>query len=147
MPRHLFTPGAPLEQAYARDIVVVKRDEHAALDLLRLAAADVDAAWPGTQPTHVEITTHWPAFALAEHEPLRTALLSAAAAAGVNTSAKVAGPSNIGNYLAGLGVPATTGFGVDYRGLHGTDEQISLESIPPVQATYHQALFTLLTPS
>jgi len=57
---------------------------------------------------------------------------------------KVAGPSNIGNYLAGLGIPATAGFGVDYRGLHGTDERIRLDSIPVVQAAYHQALLTLL---
>ncbi|MEO3854158.1 M20/M25/M40 family metallo-hydrolase [Acrocarpospora sp. B8E8] len=121
--------------------------DQAALDLLRSSATDVDAAWPGTQPTHVEVTTRWPAFALAEQEPLRAALLSAAAAAGLSTSAKVAGPSNIGNYLAGFGVPATAGFGVAYRGLHGTDEQIALESIPPVQATYHHALLMLLNPS
>lgn len=122
-------------------------DDQDALDLLRSAAADVDAAWRGTQPTHVEVTTRWPAFALAAQEPLRAALLTAAAAAGVRTSAKVAGPSNIGNYLAGLGIPATAGFGVDYRGLHGTDEQIAVESIPPVQATYHHALLTLLNPT
>jgi succinyl-diaminopimelate desuccinylase len=121
--------------------------DRAALDLLRSAAADIDAAWPGTQPTQVEITTRWPSFALAEGEPLRAALLSSAAAAGVKTSVKVAGPSNIGNYLAGRGIPATAGFGVDYRGLHGTDEQIALETIPPVHATYHRALLTLLNPS
>ena len=121
-------------------------DDQAALELLRSAAAEVDAAWPGTQPTHVEVTTRWPAFALSEQEPLRAALLTAAQAAGVAATAKVAGPSNIGNYLAGLGTPATAGFGVGYRGLHGTDEQIALDSIPLVQATYHQALLTLLTP-
>jgi succinyl-diaminopimelate desuccinylase len=59
-------------------------------------------------------------------------------------AAKVAGPSNIGNYLAGLGIPATAGFGVDCQGLHGTDERIRLGSIPVVQAAYHQALLTLL---
>jgi succinyl-diaminopimelate desuccinylase len=84
---------------------------------------------------------------LPEKARLRTALLTAAEANGVAATAKVAGPSNIGNYLAGLGIPATAGFGVGYRGLHGTDEQIALESIPLVQATYHQALLTLLTPS
>jgi succinyl-diaminopimelate desuccinylase len=92
----------------------------------------VDTAWPGTQPTDVEVTTCWPPFALGEHEPLRAALLAGAEAAGVRPSPKVAGPSNIGNYLAGLSIPATAGFGVDYRGLHGIDEQIELESIPLV---------------
>ena len=119
-------------------------DAQAAADMLRAAIAEVDAAWPGTQPTDVEVATCWPAFALGENEPLRAALLSGAYFAGVRPSAKVAGPSNIGNYLAGLGIPATAGFGVEYRGLHGTDEQIALESIPLVQAAYHQALLTLL---
>jgi succinyl-diaminopimelate desuccinylase len=122
-------------------------NDKAALDLLRTAAADIDGDWPDTQPTHVEVTTRWPPFSLGEREPLRAALLKAAEAAGVAATAKVAGPSNIGNYLAGLRIPATAGFGVDYRGLHGTDERIALESIPQVQAAYHQAVLTLLNHS
>jgi succinyl-diaminopimelate desuccinylase len=119
-------------------------DDTAAVDLLRSRAAMVDDAWPGTQPTEVEITTSWPAFALPRDSALLRALLGAADSAGLSTTAKIAGPSNIGNYLAGLGIPATAGFGVDYQGLHGTDEQIRLDSIPQVQAVYHQALLTLL---
>ncbi|WP_246264927.1 M20 family metallopeptidase [Acrocarpospora pleiomorpha] len=119
-------------------------DDQAALNLLRSVVADLDAQWADTRPTHLEVTTRWPAFALPKEAPLRSALLAAAGAFGVNAAPKVAGPSNIGNYLAGLGIPATAGFGVDYRGLHATDEQIRLDSIPPVQATYHQALLTLL---
>jgi succinyl-diaminopimelate desuccinylase len=120
-------------------------NDHDALARLRDAAAEIDAAWPQTRSTIVEVTTCWPPFALPEGEPLRTALMSAARQAGMNPAAKVAGPSNIGNYLAGLGIPATAGFGVTYRGLHATDEQADLASIPPVQAAYHQALLTLLT--
>jgi succinyl-diaminopimelate desuccinylase len=119
-------------------------DDAVAVGLLRSRAAAVDQAWPGTQPTHVEITTRWPAFALPDDSVLRGALLDAAAQAGLSTTAKIAGPSNIGNYLAGLGIPATAGFGVEYQGLHGTDERIRVESIPQVQAVYHQALLTLL---
>lgn len=119
-------------------------DERAALDVLRSAVAAVDEQWPGTQPTHLEITTRWPPFALAEGSRLRGALMGAAAEAGVAATAKVAGPSNIGNYLAGLGIEATAGFGVDYVGLHGTDERIRIDSIPTVQAVYHRALLTLL---
>lgn len=44
----------------------------------------------------------------------------------------VAGPSNIGNYLAALGTEATCGFGVIYRNLHGADEAIEMASIPLV---------------
>ena len=115
----------------------------AATTLLRTTAASADAAWPQTPPTDVEITTLWPPYALPDGSPLRGALLDAAARVGLAPVAKVAGPSNIGNYLAGLGIPATAGFGVDYRDLHGTDERIRLDSIPLVQATYHQALLSL----
>ena len=119
-------------------------DDLAAVALLRRAAADTDAAWPGTPPSRVEVTTRWPPYALPPGSPLRDALLNAATRAGLAPTAKIAGPSSIGNYLAGLGIPATAGFGVDYRGLHGTDERIRLDSVPVVQAVYHQALLTLL---
>jgi succinyl-diaminopimelate desuccinylase len=122
-------------------------DSRAALTTVREAAAATDDDWPGTQPTDMEVTTSWPPYALPENSPLRTALLSAARDAGIAARAKVAGPSNIGNYLAGLGIPATAGFGVVYEGLHGTDERIRIDSIAPVQAAYHQALLTLLLPA
>ncbi len=119
-------------------------DEDAAAALVQEAAASTDAAWPGTPPTAVELTTAWPPYALPDGSPLRDALLKGAAGAGLTPVAKIAGPSNIGNYLAGLGIPATAGFGVDYENLHGTDERIRLDSIPAIQAAYHQALLTLL---
>ncbi len=122
-------------------------DAPAALDVVKAAAGGTDDGWPGTQPTYVEVTTSWPPFALPDASPLRTALLSAAHDAGLDARAKVAGPSNIGNYLAGLGIPAIAGFGVAYEGLHGTDERILTDSVPPVQAAYHQALLTLLPPA
>lgn len=107
----------------------------------------MDAAWPGTRPTSIEITGLWPAFALPGDCVLRSALLDAAAAQGLKVAAKIAGPASIGNYLAGLGIPATAGFGVDYSGLHGADERIRIDSIAPVQAVYHRALLTLLHPA
>jgi succinyl-diaminopimelate desuccinylase len=118
--------------------------ELAAAELLHEAVAAVDRSWLGTPPTGIEIITRWPPYALADGSPLRNALLHAAAAEGVPAAAKVAGPSNIGNYLAGLGIPALAGFGVAYQGLHGTDERIRLDTVPVVQAVYHQALLTLL---
>lgn len=72
-------------------------------------------------------------------------MLQVARAFGVDVEAKIAGPSNIGNYLAGLGIPATAGFGVSYTGLHATDERIRLDTIPTVQAVYHATLVTLLS--
>ena len=119
----------------------------AAESLLRAQVADVDAAWPATRPTHVEVTTRWPAYQLRDDSRLRTALITAAHQVGLSPVAKIAGPSNIGNYLAGLGIEATAGFGVDYEGLHGTDERIRIDSIPLIQAAYYQACLTLLMPS
>ncbi|MFV2199150.1 M20 family metallopeptidase, partial [Nocardiopsis sp. LOL_012] len=98
-------------------------DQEAA-DLVARVVAKVDAQWPGTAPTLVEAHTRWPAYALAEDAPLRAALAGAAAAHGIEVEAKVAGPSNIGNYLAGLGIAATAGFGPVYEGLHATDERV-----------------------
>uniref|UniRef100_UPI003F49924B hypothetical protein n=1 Tax=Amycolatopsis sp. CA-096443 TaxID=3239919 RepID=UPI003F49924B len=56
----------------------------------------------------------------------------------------VARASNIGNFLAGLGIPATAGFGLHYRGLHGTDECARLDVLPVVQTAYHHAALSLL---
>ncbi|MGP4112650.1 M20 family metallopeptidase [Streptomyces sp. 4N509B] len=119
-------------------------DDAATHRLLATAAETVDQAWPATPPTRVEPHTRWPPYALPAHAPLRTALLTAARAHGLAPRPKIAGPSNIGNYLAGLGIPATAGFGVDHVGLHATDERVRTATLPAVQATYHTALLTLL---
>ncbi|NVI87658.1 M20 family metallopeptidase [Actinomadura sp. BRA 177] len=114
-----------------------------AVDLLHAQAAAVDAAWPETKSTSIDFTTRWPEYALPDSSPLRAALLDGAHAVRLAPTAKIAGPSNIGNYLAGLGVPATAGFGVDHIGLHATDERIRLDTIEPVQAAYQLALNVL----
>lgn len=119
-------------------------DDEDAARLLKHLVAQVDDAWPGTQPTLIQVDTRWPAFALAEDSRLRTAILDAARTIGVDVEPKIAGPSSIGNYLAGLNIPATAGFGVDYVGLHGTDERIRTDTIPTIQAIYHAAVLALL---
>lgn len=121
-------------------------DDTTASALVNHIIARVDSHWPGTRPTLVQLTTRWPAYALPADSPLPTTLLRVAQAFGVGIEAKIAGPSNIGNYLAGLGIPATAGFGVTYTGLHATDERIQLDTIPTVQAVYHATLLSLLTP-
>ena len=121
-------------------------DDTAASALLNHVIARVDQHWPGTRPTLMQLTTRWPAYALPADSRLRTTLLDTAHAFGVDVEPKIAGPSNIGNYLAGLGIPATAGFGVTYTGLHATDERIQLDTIPTTQAVYHATLLSLLTP-
>ncbi|WP_078856375.1 M20 family metallopeptidase [Streptomyces sp. NBRC 109706] len=119
-------------------------DDHAATELLTRAASDIDKEWPDTPATLLQNHLNWPPYALEPASPLRAALINAARVHGLWVRPKVAGPSNIGNYLAGLGIPATAGFGVTYQGLHATDERIRTDTIPTVQATYHTALEHLL---
>jgi acetylornithine deacetylase/succinyl-diaminopimelate desuccinylase-like protein len=116
-------------------------DASAAAALLHTAAADTDAAWPGTPPTGMDITTRWPPYALPDGSPLRDALLQGAARAGLAPVAKIAGPSNIGNYLAGLGIPATAGI---RRGLPGPARH--RRTHPPGLHTTHPSRLPLRAP-
>lgn len=120
-------------------------DETAAQTLIHTATARIDHRWPQTRATDTRVVTRWPAYALPANSPLRATLLSTATAFGVDIEPKIAGPANIGNYLAGLGVPATAGFGVAYTGLHATDERIRIDTIPLVQAVYHATVLRLLS--
>jgi succinyl-diaminopimelate desuccinylase len=118
----------------------------AAAALVERAAAGVDREWPGTGPTEITWQQAWPAYWLDEEAPVRAALAAAAARhLPQPPQPRVSGPANIGNYLALLGIPATAGLGVRYHGLHGTDERIEVVTIPPVQATYHEAILALLS--
>ncbi len=105
----------------------------------------MDRQVPGDRPTEIRARESWPAYRLPDDAPIAQALLTAAASYLDRPPApKVAGPSNIGNYLSSCGIPATAGFGVAYQGLHGTDERIEIATIPPVQAIYQEAVLALL---
>lgn len=119
-------------------------DHRALREFLSHAITTVDQAWPDTRATAMDIDTQWPPYHTDQNSPIRTALLGVAASLGIDVQPKISGMSNIGNYLAGLNIPATAGFGVVYEGLHAADERICLDTIPAVQATYHAAVLTLL---
>jgi len=120
-------------------------DKKTASELIASVAADIDERWQ-TRATKIAFKESWPAYGLDEAAPIRLALSRAAQVHLPHpVLAKVAGPSNIGNFLASLGIDATAGLGVRYEGLHGTDERIDLTTIPAVQATYHDAILELLS--
>ncbi|MEV6406173.1 M20 family metallopeptidase [Streptomyces bobili] len=119
-------------------------DGHDAETLVRTAVAELDAELPAPTPTEITPIAAWPPFHLAENEQPAAALLNAAAEAGLRVRSKTAGPSNIGNLLAGEGIPATAGFGVPYEGLHGIDERAHLAELPTVYAAYKRAVLELL---
>ncbi|MFG2174717.1 M20 family metallopeptidase [Streptomyces niveus] len=108
----------------------------------------LDRDMPGPRPTSVEVVAVWPPFQLQPGQEPAAALFRAAKDAGLNPRPKTAGPSNIGNLLAGHGnIPATAGFGVPYEGLHGLDERAYLADLPHVYTVYHQAVLDLLRPA
>jgi succinyl-diaminopimelate desuccinylase len=120
-------------------------DAGAAEKLLHEAAENIDAAWPDTRPSTVEVLTSWPAYRLDMADRMVGAILSGAGSVGLAPVPKVAGPSNIGNFLAGLGIPATCGFGLPYEGLHAADERVRTDAIPAIHAAYAHAVRALLT--
>ena len=119
-------------------------DAHDAETLVRKAVAELDGEMPGPRPTDVEQVAAWPPFQLRPDQQPAAALMSAAGSAGLTPRAKTAGPSNIGNLLAGEGIASTAGFGVRYEGLHGVDERARLADLPLVYGVYHQAVLDLL---
>jgi succinyl-diaminopimelate desuccinylase len=120
-------------------------DRAAAEELVRQLVDEVDRQVPGGRPSEIRARESWPAYRLPEEAPIARALLAAAASyLDPAPTPKVAGPSNIGNYLSSCGIPATAGFGVAYEGLHSTDERIEIATIPAVQAIYQEAVLTLL---
>jgi succinyl-diaminopimelate desuccinylase len=116
--------------------------------IIAAAAAEVDERWSSsTLPTTIIFRDSWPAYCLNENVPVRVTLARAAERhLNKRVPAEVAGPSNIGNYLAKLGIDATAGFGVRYKALHGANERIELATIPMIQAIYHEAVLKLLSP-
>ncbi|MET8747238.1 M20/M25/M40 family metallo-hydrolase [Streptomyces sp. NPDC004728] len=119
-------------------------DAHDAEALVRKAAAELDAELPAPTPTELAPIATWPPFRLTESEQPAAALLNAATQAGLIVRPKTAGPSNIGNLLAGEGIRATAGFGVPYEGLHGINERAHLAELPAVYAVYQRAVLGLL---
>lgn len=87
----------------------------------------------------------WPPYKLAADHPLVASFIAAASDAhGRTLTSFVCGPSNIGCYLSALEVPATCGFGVNFRGLHAADEAIEIASILPVVNSYRKLVENLL---
>lgn len=107
----------------------------------------LDAADPAAPGSAIAWQDGWPAYRLPDGEPMLHALREAARAElGVELPGAVAGPSNIGNYLHGLGVSALCGFGLRGENIHGTDERIALDSIAPAWRIYRAALEHLQQP-
>lgn len=123
-----------------------RHDAEWADHLVRELCRSLDGAIPSRQPTTIEPEETWPAYQLPATSRLAGSLRAGARKAlGREVPITVAGPSNIGNFLAALGTEATCGFGVTYRNLHGADEAIDVASIPLVYDAYLAAVGDLLS--
>jgi succinyl-diaminopimelate desuccinylase len=113
------------------------------LDTLR----SMDKMVPSRRPSKIiDETESWPAYRLDVNSHFVQTIATSASEYFKHTIKKVvAGPSNIGNYLAGRGIEATCGFGVSYKNLHGANECIRIQTIKPVYLTYRDAIIKLLT--
>ena len=121
-------------------------DANEARQLIERIVREQDSLHDPELATSIEWMPGWPAYRVPDSHAMADALHRAARSElGADLPLAVAGPSNIGNYLASLGVPALCGFGVRCEGIHAADERIELASIAPVYRVYERALKTLLT--
>lgn len=116
-------------------------DHAAARGAVADAVQRFDASRGPARATEIEWIAGWPAYQVTPSHPLAAAMQQAAQRElGVDVPMRIVGPSNIGNYLASLGVPALCGFGVVAEGIHAANERIALDSLAPVYRTYRSAL-------
>lgn len=120
-------------------------DERAAGTTVGRTVAAFDRQAPELAATEIDWQRGWPAYRIDDATPMLKALSKAAQSEfGRAIPAAVAGPSNIGNFLATLGIPAISGFGVGCQGIHASDESIDIASIGPVYRAYRATLEELL---
>jgi succinyl-diaminopimelate desuccinylase len=119
-------------------------DDASARSMVADAVQRFDAARGAARASAIEWVDGWPAYQVPPLHPL-TAAMQRAARRELNADVPTAivGPSNIGNYLASLGVPALCGFGVVAEGIHAANERIALDSVAPVYRIYRDALYRL----
>jgi succinyl-diaminopimelate desuccinylase len=116
-----------------------------ARELLRGIVAAVDGGSPNAPPTTVRELPGWPAYRTDDEADVYKGLRDAARQVlGRDLPGVVAGPSSVGNYLATLNIPSTSGFGVTYRNLHAADECIQIGSVEPTFQVYLTAARLLL---
>jgi succinyl-diaminopimelate desuccinylase len=120
-------------------------DTEAAMEWLQSAIGEADDATT-TSAVAVEVVDRYEAYRVPEDARFVQALRHAAQQVFRRPiPLEVVGPSNIGNYLVELGIPATAGFGVRYEQLHAANERFEVASIEPVYRTYDLALRSLLS--
>lgn len=115
-------------------------DRRAAETFIGATIKNTDRDHPTPRASKVTWEGSWPAYRLPETEPIVEALTRAAREVyGYTFPHGVSGPSNIGNYLGAIGIPAVCGFGVPYENIHAANERADLNSAPQIYDSYRRA--------
>jgi succinyl-diaminopimelate desuccinylase len=114
---------------------------------LQNVIGELDRAETRCPKATIEWSETWPAYRVAETNPMVNTLQQAAELEfNKKIPLAVVGPSNIGNYLRTLDIPVISGFGVTYRAIHAVNECVELASLEPVYRSYRNTLTALLAP-
>lgn len=121
-------------------------DPNAASDfidsMLRKIAVEAGSDYPST----VSKPNCWPAYKTPDSALLPRLLTSAAAQElGSPPPLSISGPSNIGNFLSMHGSQVLSGFGVNYKRIHGPDECIEIETLKAVLNIYRRLVRSFLS--
>lgn len=100
---------------------------------------------PENRATSIRKVSSEPPYLTRKQSALRRALSeSVAEITGAKVPEVVAGPSNIGNFLAKQGIDVTAGYGVPAKGVHAKDERADLKPLAQVYRVYQKTLQKLL---
>ena len=116
-------------------------DAEAARVFIDKTLARIDRQAGNAHPSTLSKPNSWPAYKTPDDALLPQLLQKAAAEVlGATPPLAISGPSNIGNYLAMHGTQVLSGFGVDFKNIHGPDECVRVASIADVFAVYRAAV-------
>lgn len=129
--RCAFNIDFRLTPTFGRDAALDHVEQ--AVEVIRLSCAE-------SRPI-LSVVGELPAYSIDERQPFVKCLTEAAHdVLGRPVSTGVCGPSNIGNYLSTVGIPAVCGFGVKYEACHAADEFLVVKSIAPTFEVYRRAV-------
>ncbi|MEZ0225743.1 MAG: M20 family metallopeptidase [Alphaproteobacteria bacterium] len=110
-----------------------------------VAEHDIRHKVPESRATKVGKVSSQPAFLTPETSELRQALReSVVEITGQTLPEVISGPSNIGNFLATVGIDVIAGYCIPAHGMHAVDEKASLKPLGKVYDVYHKTLQNLL---
>lgn len=105
-----------------------------------------DEKFPFEKSTSSRFFASWPPYKLdRERKIVQLLKKHAEMSFGHPVGLELSGPSNVGNYLASMGVDATCGFGVTGGQLHAADEYIEISTIEPTFQAYLGTVLELLS--